>query len=88
MAEEQDILKKGAVLSSQMILSSILLKEKDKNVRHMVVEIVEVSDTVTTIRLDKVQHHSAVRSGLGLTKVCDYLLVTQAVESITRSLSN
>ena len=56
---------------------SILLKEKDENV-NMVVEIVEVSDTVTTIRLDKVQHHSAMRSGLGLTKVCDYLLVTKA----------
>ena len=43
----------------------------------MAVEIVEVSDSVTAIRLDKVQHHSAVLSGGGLTKVCDYLLVTQ-----------
>ncbi len=55
----------------------ILLKEKDKNV-NMTVEIVDVSDTVTTIRLDKVQHHFAIRAGGLLKKVCDYLLVTQA----------
>ena len=55
----------------------ILLKEKDRNV-NMTVEIVKASETITLIRLDKVQHLSAIREGRGLTVVCDYLLVTQA----------
>ena len=54
----------------------ILLEEKDKNV-NMTVEIVKVSETVTTIRLDRVQHLSSIRTGLWLSRVCDYLLVTQ-----------
>lgn len=54
----------------------ILLKEKDRNV-NMTVKIVDVNETVTSIRLDKIQHLSSIRSGLGLTRVCDYLLVTQ-----------
>ena len=55
----------------------ILLKEKDKNV-NMTVEIVGIRNPVATIRLDKVQHHSSIRSSGNLKRVCDYLLVTQA----------
>jgi len=54
----------------------ILLEEKNDEV-DMTVKIVRVPDTVTTIRLDKVGHLSAL-TGKGWQQICDYLLVAQS----------
>ena len=59
--------------------NTILLKEKDANV-NMTVRIIEAPDTVTTIRLDSVQHLNAFSAKGGLKQVCDYLLVSQSDE--------
>lgn len=57
--------------------NTITLRERNDNV-NMKVKVVELSEPVTAIRMNKLSHLSALREKSDWNKICDYLLIVKS----------